>query len=69
MFLYKITGYTMLFFSGLPNNQLPVVPTEAIAHLPKLERLDLSNNKIYNLDANSFKVSSLFINYLLILTK
>ncbi|XP_048487100.1 leucine-rich repeats and immunoglobulin-like domains protein 3 [Plutella xylostella] len=40
---------------GLPNNQLPSVPTEALARLYKLDRLDLSNNKIHTLDSNSFK--------------
>ncbi|XP_069356129.1 uncharacterized protein Lrt [Maniola hyperantus] len=40
---------------GLPNNQLPSVPTEALAHLANLDRLDLSNNKIHTLDSNSFK--------------
>ncbi|XP_063394259.1 leucine-rich repeat-containing protein 15 [Cydia fagiglandana] len=40
---------------GLPNNQLPSVPTEAIAHLSILDRLDLSNNKIHVLDRTSFK--------------
>ncbi|CAG9568623.1 unnamed protein product [Danaus chrysippus] len=40
---------------GLPNNQLPLVPTEALVRLVHLDRLDLSNNKIHTLDANSFK--------------
>ncbi|XP_045506990.1 uncharacterized protein LOC123703135 isoform X2 [Colias croceus] len=40
---------------GLPNNQLPAVPTEALSKLSYLDRLDLSNNKIHSLDANSFK--------------
>ncbi|XP_073961186.1 uncharacterized protein [Choristoneura fumiferana] len=40
---------------GLPNNQLPTVPTEAISHLSMLDRLDLSNNKIHVLDRSSFK--------------
>ncbi|CAK1589699.1 unnamed protein product [Parnassius mnemosyne] len=40
---------------GLPNNQLPSVPTEALNHLMLLDRLDLSNNKIHTLDSNSFK--------------
>lgn len=43
---------------GLPNNQLPSVPTEGLAHLWRLDRLDLSNNKIHTLDANSFKVNA-----------
>ncbi|CAH0403345.1 unnamed protein product [Chilo suppressalis] len=40
---------------GLPNNQLPSVPTEALTRLWNLDRLDLSNNKIHTLDSNSFK--------------
>ncbi|XP_041971712.1 uncharacterized protein LOC121727785 [Aricia agestis] len=40
---------------GLPNNQLPTVPTEALVQLNYLDRLDLSNNKIHILDSNSFK--------------
>ncbi|XP_075985927.1 leucine-rich tendon-specific protein isoform X1 [Anticarsia gemmatalis] len=40
---------------GLPNNQLPSVPTEALTRLWNLDRLDLSNNKIHTLDPNSFK--------------
>ncbi|KOB64729.1 Cys-loop ligand-gated ion channel subunit-like protein, partial [Operophtera brumata] len=40
---------------GLPNNQLPSVPTEALTRLSYLDRLDLSNNKIHTLDPNSFK--------------
>ncbi|XP_049881428.1 uncharacterized protein LOC126377626 [Pectinophora gossypiella] len=44
-----------LFALGLPNNQLPSVPTEALTRLNKLDRLDLSNNKIHALDDNSFK--------------
>ncbi|KAM3962219.1 uncharacterized protein ACR2FA_003719 [Aphomia sociella] len=40
---------------GLPNNQLPTVPTEALLRLWNLDRLDLSNNKIHTLDTNSFK--------------
>ncbi|XP_050554435.1 slit homolog 3 protein [Spodoptera frugiperda] len=44
-----------LFALGLPNNQLSVVPTEALTRLWNLDRLDLSNNKIHTLDANSFK--------------
>ncbi|KAL4719364.1 hypothetical protein ACJJTC_010723, partial [Scirpophaga incertulas] len=40
---------------GLPNNQLPSVPTEALTQLWNLDRLDLSNNKIHLLDSNSFK--------------
>ncbi|CAH2058187.1 unnamed protein product, partial [Iphiclides podalirius] len=40
---------------GLPNNQLPSVPTEALNHLMHLDRLDLSSNKIHMLDASSFK--------------
>ncbi|XP_026316218.1 uncharacterized protein LOC113227494 [Hyposmocoma kahamanoa] len=40
---------------GLPNNQLPSVPTEALVRLSNLDRLDLSNNKIHTLDNNSFK--------------
>ncbi|XP_047510280.1 uncharacterized protein LOC125053111 [Pieris napi] len=40
---------------GLPNNQLPSVPTEALSNLGYLDRLDLSNNKIHSLDGNSFK--------------
>ncbi|KAL0860503.1 hypothetical protein ABMA27_009877 [Loxostege sticticalis] len=40
---------------GLPNNQLPSVPTEALTRLLNLDRLDLSNNKIHTLDATSFK--------------
>lgn len=41
---------------GLPNNQLPSVPTSALKFLQDLERLDLSSNKIKSLDVNSFKV-------------
>ncbi|CAH0598292.1 unnamed protein product [Chrysodeixis includens] len=44
-----------LFALGLPNNQLPTVPTEALTRLWNLDRLDLSNNKIHTLDSNSFK--------------
>ncbi|XP_047036745.1 leucine-rich repeat-containing G-protein coupled receptor 5 [Helicoverpa zea] len=44
-----------LFALGLPNNQLPIVPTEALTRLWNLDRLDLSNNKIHTLDSNSFK--------------
>ncbi|CAK1547729.1 unnamed protein product [Leptosia nina] len=40
---------------GLPNNQLPSVPIEALYNLWYLDRLDLSNNKIHALDGNSFK--------------
>ncbi|XP_059056336.1 slit homolog 3 protein [Achroia grisella] len=40
---------------GLPNNQLPTVPTEALTRLWRLDRLDLSNNKIHILESNSFK--------------
>ncbi|KPI97758.1 Protein slit [Papilio xuthus] len=46
---------TTLLALGLPNNQLPSVPTEALNHLTLLDRLDLSNNKIHMLDSNSFK--------------
>lgn len=45
------------FFAGLPSNQLPSVPTEALTRLWKLDRLDLSNNKIHTLDPSSFKVN------------
>ncbi|KAJ2938724.1 hypothetical protein O0L34_g3334 [Tuta absoluta] len=40
---------------GLPNNQLPSVPTEAFNRLGNLDRLDLSNNKIHLLEPNAFK--------------
>ncbi|XP_012552140.1 leucine-rich repeat-containing protein 15 [Bombyx mori] len=40
---------------GLPNNQMPSVPTESLLRLWSLDRLDLSNNKIHNLESNSFK--------------
>ncbi|CAH0759619.1 unnamed protein product [Diatraea saccharalis] len=46
---------TTLLALGLPNNQLPSVPTEALTRLWNLDRLDLSNNKIHTLDSNSFK--------------
>ncbi|XP_046972517.1 uncharacterized protein LOC124539249 [Vanessa cardui] len=46
---------TTILALGLPNNQLPSVPTEALSYLTFLDRLDLSNNKIHILDSNSFK--------------
>lgn len=41
---------------GLPNNLLDSVPTIALSHLVGLERLDLSQNKLKMLEADSFKV-------------
>lgn len=41
---------------GLPNNLLDTVPTVALSHLVGLERLDLSQNKLKTLEADSFKV-------------
>lgn len=41
---------------GLPNNQLTSIPTEALNALPELDRLDLSSNKLKELNENSFKV-------------
>nr|XP_031829605.1 uncharacterized protein LOC116425698 [Nomia melanderi] len=40
---------------GLPNNLLDTVPTVALSHLVGLERLDLSQNKLKTLEADSFK--------------
>ncbi|XP_077289677.1 leucine-rich tendon-specific protein [Arctopsyche grandis] len=40
---------------GLPNNQLTTVPTEALAQLQGLDRLDLSYNKLKSLENNSFE--------------
>ncbi|XP_050592480.1 slit homolog 1 protein-like [Bombus affinis] len=40
---------------GLPNNLLDSVPTTALSHLVGLERLDLSQNKLKMLEAESFK--------------
>ncbi|XP_013190967.2 leucine-rich repeat-containing protein 15 [Amyelois transitella] len=51
---FLVVSSTLLAL-GLPNNQLPTVPTEAIVRLWNLDRLDLSNNKIHTLDSNSFK--------------
>lgn len=42
---------------GLPNNLLDTVPTVALTHLVGLERLDLSQNKLKTLEAESFKVN------------
>lgn len=41
---------------GLPNNLLDAVPTVALSRLVGLERLDLSQNKLKTLEADSFKV-------------
>ncbi|XP_015434134.1 PREDICTED: uncharacterized protein LOC107189950 [Dufourea novaeangliae] len=40
---------------GLPNNLLDSVPTVALSRLVGLERLDLSQNKLKTLEADSFK--------------
>ena len=55
---------------GLPNNLLDSVPTAALSHLIGLERLDLSQNKLKTLEAESFKVkfqifflSNVYYNY------
>lgn len=44
---------------GLPNNLLDSVPTAALSHLIGLEKLDLSQNKLKTLEADSFKVAIL----------
>lgn len=44
---------------GLPNNALTAVPSQSLAPLVSLDRLDLSNNRIKYLDASDFLVSSL----------
>lgn len=50
--------------SGLPNNQLTTVPTEALAQLQGLDRLDLSYNKLKSLENDSFEVRDIKINLL-----
>lgn len=42
---------------GLPNNALPSVPSQSLAPLTSLDRLDLSNNRIKYLDSSDFLVS------------
>lgn len=44
---------------GLPDNQLPSVPTKALEVLPELDRLDLSSNLLTYLNSSSFKVYSI----------
>lgn len=41
---------------GIPNNLLDSVPTTALSRLVGLERLDLSQNKLKTLEADSFQV-------------
>lgn len=42
---------------GLPNNALSDVPSQSLAPLTSLDRLDLSNNRIKSLEASDFLVS------------
>lgn len=46
---------------GLPNNALTSVPSQSLAPLSSLDRLDLSNNRIKYLDASDFLVSFFFL--------
>lgn len=48
---------TSLQTLGLPNNALSSVPSQSLAPLTSLDRLDLSNNRIKYLDASDFLVS------------
>lgn len=41
---------------GLPNNRLTEVPTEALQVLPELDKLDLSGNKIRQINGSCFAV-------------
>lgn len=47
---------TLLLELGLPNNALSSVPSQSLATLIALERLDFSNNRIKYLDASDFLV-------------
>lgn len=48
---------TQLQALGLPNNALSSVPSQSLAPLTSLDRLDLSNNRIKYLDSSDFLVS------------